>query len=58
VPAYSIMFQLLGCLGCGAWVAYNRPDTATANGINPWWVGAFNAVSAFSKSIIAKSCNI
>ena len=51
VPAYSIMFQLLGCLGCGAWVAYNRPDTATANGINPWWVGAFNAVSAFSKSI-------
>jgi hypothetical protein len=58
VPAYSIMFQLLGCLGCGAWVAYNRPDTATANGINPWWVGAFNAVSAFSKSTIAKSCNL
>ena len=55
VPAYSIMFQLLGCLGCGAWVAYNRPDTATANGINPWWVGAFNAVSAFSKSAM-RSC--
>jgi hypothetical protein len=56
VPAYSIMFQLLGCLGCGAWVAYNRPDTATANGINPWWVGAFNAVSAFSKPCRPKVC--
>lgn len=52
VPAYSITFQLLGCLGCGAWIAYNRPDTATANGINPWWLGAFNAVSAFSKSTL------
>lgn len=49
VPAYYVLFQLLGCLGCGAWVAYNRPDTAGRNGLNPWWVGAFNAVSAFSK---------
>lgn len=49
VPVYYILFQLLGCLGCGAWVAYNRPNTALENGLNPWWVGAFNAVSAFSK---------
>lgn len=49
VPAYYVLFQLLGCLGCGAWVAYNRPDTAGENGLNPWWVGAFNAVSAFSE---------
>lgn len=49
VPAYYIAFQLLGCLGCAAWVAYNRPDTAQSNGINPWWLGAFNAVSAFSE---------
>lgn len=51
VPAYSIVFQLLGCLGCAAWVALNRPDTARNNGLNPWWLGAFNAVSAFSELI-------
>ena len=52
VPAYYVLFQLLGCLGCAAWVAYNRPDTARGNGLDPWWLGAFNAVSAFSKSTI------
>lgn len=50
VPAYYVLFQLLGCLGCAAWVAYNRPDTARGNGLDPWWLGAFNAVSAFSES--------
>jgi len=49
VPAYYVLFQLLGCLGCAAWVAYNRPDTARGNGLDPWWLGAFNAVSAFSE---------
>lgn len=49
VPVYYVLFQLLGCLGCAAWVAYNRPDTARGNGLDPWWLGAFNAVSAFSK---------
>lgn len=51
VPAYYVLFQLLGCLGCAAWVAHNRPDTARGNGLDPWWLGAFNAVSAFSKSV-------
>lgn len=51
VPAYYILFQLLGCLGCAAWVAYNRPSTAHQNGLDPWWLGAFNAVSAFSELI-------
>jgi hypothetical protein len=50
VPAYYILFQLLGCLGCAAWVAHNRPSTALRNGLDPWWLGAFNAVSAFSES--------
>lgn len=50
VPAYYVLFQLLGCLGCAAWVAYNRPNTARGNGLDPWWLGAFNAVSAFSES--------
>jgi hypothetical protein len=52
VPTYYILFQLLGCIGCAAWVAYNRPDTARGNGLDPWWLGAFNAVSAFSESIL------
>jgi potassium uptake Trk family protein len=50
VPLYLVLWQLLGALGCAAWVAYNRPGTARANGLNPWWVGAFNAVSAFNNS--------
>ncbi|EME82717.1 uncharacterized protein MYCFIDRAFT_203372 [Pseudocercospora fijiensis CIRAD86] len=50
VPIYLVLMQLLGCLGCAAWIARNRPETTTANGLNPWWVGAFNAVSAFNNS--------
>ncbi|KAK3074659.1 hypothetical protein LTR53_002737 [Teratosphaeriaceae sp. CCFEE 6253] len=50
VPAYFVLWQLLGCIGCAAWIAAVRPDTARANGLKPWWVGAFNAVSAFNNS--------
>ena len=50
VPAYFVLWQLLGCLGCAAWVATKRASTARENGLNPWWVGAFNAVSAFNNS--------
>ena len=50
VPLYFVLWQLLACLGLAAWVAYHRPDVARSNGLNPWWVGAFNAVSAFNNS--------
>lgn len=50
VPIYFVLFQLLGCLGLGAYVAYNRSSAALENGLNPWWVGSFNAVSAFNNS--------
>ena len=50
VPLYYVLFQLLGSLGCAAWVATNAADTTLQNGLNPWWVGAFNAVSAFNNS--------
>ncbi|KAK4542812.1 hypothetical protein LTR36_006188 [Oleoguttula mirabilis] len=50
VPIYFVMWQLLGCLGCAAWVAHHAAATARDNGLNPWWVGAFNAVSAFNNS--------
>ena len=50
VPLYFVLFQLLGAIGCAAWVAVNASDAALQNGLNPWWVGAFNAVSAFNNS--------
>ncbi|KAF7197808.1 Low-affinity potassium transport protein, partial [Pseudocercospora fuligena] len=50
VPIYLFLMQLLGCIGCAAWVAVNRSESTTANGLNAWWVGAFNAVSAFNNS--------
>lgn len=50
VPLYFTLFQLLGAISCGAWIATHRASTAEDNGINPWWLGAFNAVSAFNNS--------
>ncbi|KAK5121341.1 hypothetical protein LTR85_005507 [Meristemomyces frigidus] len=50
VPIYFVLWQLLGCLGCAAWVAYHAAEKSRANGLNPWWVGGFNAVSAFNNS--------
>lgn len=50
VPTYFVLWQFLGCLGIGAYVAYNKASVAERNGLNPWWVGSFNAVSAFNNS--------
>jgi len=50
VPLYFVLWQLLGCIGLAAYVAMNRESVAKSNGLNPWWVGAFNAVSAFNNS--------
>jgi Trk-type K+ transport system membrane component len=50
VPVYFVLFQLLGCLGLGAYVAHNKASATRENGLDPWWVGAFNAVSAFNNS--------
>jgi hypothetical protein len=36
VPIYFVLWQLLGCLGLGAYMAYNKPTIAEGNGINPW----------------------
>ena len=38
VPVYFVLWQLLGCLGLGAYMAYNKPSVAEENGINPWYV--------------------
>ncbi|KAE9579507.1 hypothetical protein CGMCC3_g4722 [Colletotrichum fructicola] len=50
VPAYFFMWQFLTSLALGAWMNNYMPNTARANGINPWWLGIFNAVSAFNNS--------
>lgn len=50
VPLYFVIWQFLTCISCGWWIAVNRADTTRANGINPWWTGAFNAVSAFNNN--------
>lgn len=36
VPAYFVLWQLLGSLGIGAYIARNRASTTLQNGINPW----------------------
>ncbi|KAI9815830.1 MAG: hypothetical protein M1832_005244 [Thelocarpon impressellum] len=50
VPLYYALWLLLGSLGVGAYVANNKASVTRTNGINPWWVGVFNAVSAFNNS--------
>ena len=48
VSAYFVLFQLCGCIGLGWWISVHMPDIPLRNGLNPWWMGAFNAVSAFN----------
>ncbi|KAF4809163.1 Low-affinity potassium transport protein [Colletotrichum tropicale] len=50
VPLYPILWQVLGAVALGAWIANNMPTTATSNGANPWWAGIFFAISAFNNS--------
>lgn len=38
VPAYFILWQFLGCIGLGAYMAHNKASVAEQNGINPWSV--------------------
>lgn len=50
VPAYYVLFQLFGCIGIGWWISAYKPEIPLANGLNPWWMGSFNAISAFNNS--------
>jgi hypothetical protein len=50
VSLYFVMCLLLGIIGMGAWLQANHPDVAEVNGLNPFWTGAFFAVSAFANS--------
>ena len=37
VPLYFFLWQILGCLGLGAYVASKRASTAEINAENPWY---------------------
>ncbi|KAM3078285.1 hypothetical protein ACMFMG_002421 [Clarireedia jacksonii] len=50
VPIYWILWQFLGGLGLALYFSYNKASVAEENGINPWWLGIFNAISAFNNS--------
>lgn len=50
VPSYFVLFQLIASIGCGGYIALNKPEVAASFGVNPWWAGAFNVVSAFNNS--------
>lgn len=50
VPLYFILWQLISSLSVGAWMAYHARWITEENGINPWWNGAFNTISAFNNS--------
>jgi potassium uptake Trk family protein len=50
VPIYFFLWQLLGCLAVGAWINNYQPGSATGNGVDPWWAGIFNGISAFNNS--------
>ena len=36
VPLYFVLWQLLGCISIGAWIALNDADVTLQNGVNPW----------------------
>lgn len=41
VPIYFFLWQLLGGLGVGAYIAGNKASVAESNGLNPWFVIIF-----------------
>jgi hypothetical protein len=36
VPTYFVLWQLLGCLAAGAYLAKNKASVTEENGLNPW----------------------
>ena len=48
VTVYFVLWQLLGAIALGAWIAVNDPSVAKVNMQNPWWTGIFLAISAFN----------
>lgn len=47
VPIYFILWQLLGCLSVGAWMANYASDITEANGINAWYYSSSPLASTY-----------
>ncbi|OQE78623.1 hypothetical protein PENNAL_c0055G07828 [Penicillium nalgiovense] len=50
VSLYFILFIVFGMIGIGGWLEANDPAVTRANGLSPFWTGAFFAISAFVNS--------
>jgi Trk-type K+ transport system membrane component len=50
VPLYWVSFLGFGIVGMGTWLSVNKPEVPRANGLSPFWTGAYFAVSAFVNS--------
>ncbi|KAL2270579.1 hypothetical protein VTJ83DRAFT_2763 [Remersonia thermophila] len=48
VSLYYVLWQALGAIALGAWLASRSPEAARDNAQNPWWMGVFLGVSAFA----------
>lgn len=47
---YTIVFLFVGIVSFGLWLKFCRPDIPQADGVSPFWAGAFLATSAFSNN--------
>lgn len=50
VPAYFILWQLFGALALGAYMSVWEKEAHAVNSQNPFWGGAFLAISAYSNA--------
>ncbi|KAJ5758136.1 uncharacterized protein N7511_006830 [Penicillium nucicola] len=50
VVGYYVAFLSFGILCLGLWMKYCRPEIAEADGVSPFWTGAFLATSAFANN--------
>ena len=48
VALYYILWQLLGAIALGSWIAVNAPEIPAVNQQNAWWSGIFLSISAFT----------
>ncbi|KAK7968107.1 uncharacterized protein PG986_002384 [Apiospora aurea] len=50
VAVYFVLFQVLGALTLGAWLAVHSRDVTAVNAQGPWWSGIFLAISSFNNA--------
>ncbi|KAL1599849.1 Sodium transporter hkt1 [Paraconiothyrium brasiliense] len=50
VPAYFILWQLFGAIALGAYMSVYEKEASAVNAQNPWWAGAFLAISAYNNA--------